>query len=664
MKLDTLRTNFALKSQIERFLSEGSITPSSTQIQPEPFVDSALKLEASVTRNYLHVKVTPPPEGERQPALVFVLLDISGSTGENSGADLEAGAADYTILDLCKHTVRTLGGILSEKDMLCLITYSSTAKVVLKPTAMDKAGRSKLDTILKPIKPEGNTNIWAALELMDRIASAPEYAKSNIAAALLTDGVSNMNPGRGVLEMFRLYGKPSLYNLSTFGFGYNIDSTLLIGLSNASGGAFAFCPDFSMVATVFINWAATTLASAAKPKTIKVAFADGSIASINTGTIQFGQSRGFTLALKSDVTSITMDTQTVVPVKVEAIPLEEMARFDLIHALKELMERNGSLTPLAGIYEKYKGTPAEALMSEIKADGQVVIGTQGTLTHGQSYWTRWGRHYIPAYLRAHELQQRMNFKDAALQSYGSKNFETIQTIGDHVFGTVDPFDPSGTKKDNWPFKNTSSAPASSPYARSASPPQPSPRSIMRTVGSPMMSLTQSAGGAALGGCWAPGSLIKMADSSRKPIQDVRKGDRVWTIAGPSEVEYALEIGTKQQKQPMVLLKGLLITPWHPVLDKMVWTHPADLAPIVDYEVPKVYNLILQKGHIVDISNVLTVTLGHGFKGQTIEHSFFGNKELIIYDLASQPGFNDGRPVYKNLMAKKENGEIVGWYDDV
>lgn len=656
MRLDSLRTNFAVKSQIERFRSQSTATSSPSVITPEPFVDCALQLDASITRSHLNIKVTPPAEGERQSALVFVLLDISGSTGENSGADLEAGAADYTILDLCKHTVRTLGGILGDKDMLCLITYSSTAKVVLKPTVMDKEGRKKLDTILKPISPEGNTNIWAALELMDRIASAPEYANSNIAAALLTDGVSNQNPGRGVLEMFRLYGKPSLYNLSTFGFGYNIDSTLLIGLSNASGGAFAFCPDFSMVATVFINWAATTLASAAKPKTIKVGFADGSVASINTGTIQFGQSRSFTLALKSDVTSITMDALSVSsPAKVEALDLEDMARFDLIGALKDLMEANGSLTPLTGLYDKYKGTPAEKLMSEIKAGGQVVIGTQGTLAHGQSYWTRWGRHYIPAYLRAHELQQRMNFKDAALQFYGSKNFETIQTIGDHVFGTVDPFDPSGSKKGQYSTMYPGSAPRSSSPTYTRGP-------TVRSVMSPMMSLTQSAGGAALGGCWAPGSLIRMANGFKKPIEDVRKNDLVWTIAGPALVEYAIEIGTKQLTQPMVQLGELLLTPWHPVLDKMVWVHPADLAPIAQFPVRKVYNLILNKGHIVDISDTLTVTLGHGFKGNTIEHAFFGNKDLVLYDLASQPGFVEGRPVYQNLMAKKVDGEIVGWYD--
>ena len=661
MRIDTLRTNFALKSQIERFLSQTIIPVPSPQVAPESFVDCPLTLEASITRSHLHVKVSPPAEGERQPALFFMLLDNSGSTSENSGADLEKGAKDYTILDLCKHTVRTLGGILGPKDMLCLITYSSTAKVVLKPTVMDKEGQKKLDKILLPIKAEGNTNIWAALELMDRIASAPEYSNSNIAAALLTDGVSNQNPGRGVLEMFKLYGKPSLYNLSTFGFGYNIDSNLLVGLANASGGAFAFCPDFSMVATVFINWAATSLASASKPKTIKVSFADGSIASINTGTIQFGQPRDFMLALTSDVVSITMDQQAMVPTKVEGFPIQEMARFDLIASLKKLLEGNGSLTPLIGLYDKYKATEAEHLMSEIKADGQVVLGTQSTLTNGQSYWTRWGRHYIPAYLRAHELQHRMNFRDGGLQKYGSKNFEEVQTIGDHVFGTVDPFEPTGTMKDAYSPYDRLISPTSAPYSRSVSP--TSSVRPPRPVGSPMMSLT--AGGAPAGpGCWAPGSLIKMADGSKKPVEDVRKGDKVWTIAGPSVVEYAIEMNIRQSNQPMVQLGDLLLTPWHPVLDKMVWRVPADLAPIADYAVQTVYNLILNQGHIVDVGGVLTVTLGHGFKGSVIEHAYFGNKELILYDLASQPGFAEGRPVYKNLAAKKENGIIVGWFDDV
>ena len=670
MRIDTLKPNFALKSQIERFLAQATASPQVPQPVPEAFVDQPLTLAASVTKDHVSVTVTPPAEGERQPVLLFALLDISGSTGSNSGAELEKGAADYTILDLCKHTARTVSGMLGPKDMLCLITYSSGAKVVLRPTFMDQAGQEKLDMLLLPIKPEGNTNIWSALELMDRVASAPEFNNSNIAAALLTDGMSNMNPGRGVLEMFRLYAKPSLYNLSTFGFGYQIDSDLLVSLAKLSGGAFVFCPDFSMVATVFINWAATTLASAAKPKTVKIKFRDGSVATVNTGTIQFGQPRTFIVPrMGAEVESVTMGEQTVDPLEVEGLPVIEMARFELINALGELLVAEGDLGPIASLYEKYRGTPAEALMSEVKAGGQVSLGTQKQAnTRDQTpFWHRWGRHYIPAYLRAHELQQRMNFKDAGLQVYGSKNFEAIQTLGDHVFGKVIPFEPTGTKKEEYMARSARAptyyaAPpplAMAPPTYGGSPRTPPARfSPDDNFSSPMAYLTTPGAG-----CWAPGSQMKMADGTRMPVEDLRRGDRVWTMAGPATVKYAIKMGTIQKKQPMVRLANCTITPWHPVLHKMVWVYPADIGTVEDLPIQEVYNVILDSGHIVDVGGALTVSLGHAFQGKTIEHAFFGSEARIIQAISAQPGFDEGRPAFENLKAIKQDGLIVGWYDE-
>jgi hypothetical protein len=80
--------------------------------------------------------------------------------------------------------------------------------------------------------------------------------------------------------------------------------------------------------------------------------------------------------------------------------------------------------------------------------------------------------------------------------------------------------------------------------------------------------------------------------------------------------------------------------------------------------PKVYNLILSRGHVVQISGILSVTLGHGFNRVGVEHSYFGNKKLVLRDLENQPGFVEGRPVFVNLKVKKENDMVVGWYDDV
>jgi hypothetical protein len=165
------------------------------------------------------------------------------------------------------------------------------------------------------------------------------------------------------------------------------------------------------------------------------------------------------------------------------------------------------------------------------------------------------------------------------------------------------------------------------------------------------------------GCWGAGSPIKMADGSRMPVEDIRKGDVVWTISGAKRVLYALKMGTKQAAQPMVRLGGCLITPWHPVLHKMKWCYPADLGIIEDLPVQSVYNLILEGGHIVDIDGVLTVTLGHGFNSPIVKHSFFGSESSIMRAISHQPGFDEGRPVFENLKCSKYDGVIMGWYDD-
>ena len=340
----------------------------------------------------------------------------------------------------------------------------------------------------------------------------------------------------------------------------------------------------------------------------------------------------------------------------------DMVRYELVAALKEVVTADGSLEPLRGLCDKYRGTPAEPLMAEIKEGGQVILGTQKTAARGrQAFWTRWGQHYIPAYAKAHELQQRMNFKDIGLQSYGSKNFEAIQTLGDHIFGKVIPFEPSGTKKYDpsaqgmprplMPQASTQSAPVTRAVNLTRFSPDPD-------FASPMAYLTTPGAG-----CWAAGSPIKMADDSVKPIEDVRKGDLVWTISGPAAVKYALKMGTKQAAQPMVRLGGCLITPWHPVKCGESWSFPADIGTIEDLPVQQVYNLILESGHVVDIGGILTVCLGHGLTEPVVQHDFFGNEAAIMKAISQQPGFDEGRPVFENLKSSKYKGVIMSWYDD-
>jgi hypothetical protein len=79
----------------------------------------------------------------------------------------------------------------------------------------------------------------------------------------------------------------------------------------------------------------------------------------------------------------------------------------------------------------------------------------------------------------------------------------------------------------------------------------------------------------------------------------------------------------------------------------------------------VYNLVLNKGHIIQANQFQFVTLAHEFQEEPLKHGFFGTEACIVA-LRDQPGFDIGRPVYKNCVATKDprTGLITGWNDVV
>jgi hypothetical protein len=116
---------------------------------------------------------------------------------------------------------------------------------------------------------------------------------------------------------------------------------------------------------------------------------------------------------------------------------------------------------------------------------------------------------------------------------------------------------------------------------------------------------------------------------------------------------------------------VLVTPWHPYRVAAAnglyspWTFPADSVHYTDRAIQKVFNLALNKGHVIQAEHFQFVTLGHGFQEEPLKHDFFGT-EACIMALRDQPGFEIGRPVYKNCVAIKNphTGLITGWSDVV
>jgi hypothetical protein len=645
MSPTSLRPNYALKSQIERYhLSNSTVTTA-----PKPFVSQPLILSALLCGDgALNVTLAPPATGVRQPIVMLLALDNSGSMGENASVDTnETGGLAFTRMDLCKHTIRTVAGMLHDDDMLGLVSFSTTAKVVLKPIFMTTDGKARLESALSTVRPDSQTNIWAGLETIHRLATAPELANSHIVAALLTDGLPNVNPPRGIVETYKTLANKS-YTMSTFGFGYSLDSNLLDAIATEGKGSFGFIPDYSMVATVFINWAATALATVAKNQTVELRHNDGTITVFPSGEIQSGQARVITIQSSKPVTLVSSGALSVEPTAAPSANPEFFAgRKDILDAIKACIQSNGTVAHFRTVYDTYSAT-TDVKLKELLRDIQPTA-EEGQVAMAPRFYEKWGKHYLRAYLRAQEMEQCMNFKDPGLQIYGGDLFHAIQAEGEATFSSLPALEPSGASARTSAYSPSPTVGAS--VAPIAAAPVPAPVNMAQYF--------YNSGG----GCFHGSCNVLMANGVRKPIHWLRRGDHVWTPTGTAMVRALVVCNTRQETQSLCKIGTLRITPWHPILVDGAWIFPSDISPVEHVPLKTVYNVLLDEGHILDVEETLCVTLAHNFKESVVEHEFFGT-DRIVENLKKAAGWDIGLPTYQNLGAYRnsETGRIIGWYD--
>jgi hypothetical protein len=277
-----------------------------------------------------------------------------------------------------------------------------------------------------------------------------------------------------------------------------------------------------------------------------------------------------------------------------------------------------------------------ALLKDLRASKE----GEGQVGMAPAHFARWGEHYMRAYIRAQQLQQCMNFKDPGLQIYGGELFHALQDEGDRLFCELPPPTPSITHRYGGSY---GSGVAGAPIAS--------------------MSIFHNASA----GCFAPNTQIRLANGELKEIVNLRRGDIVWTPSGNATVCALVICSSYNRAQPMTMLDGLVITPYHPVRRESTapWQFPCDIMGFADRLISTVYNLVLDSGHIVNADGWEALTLGHGFTEPVAKHAYFGTQR-VIDDLAKQPGWEEGMPCYRNLAARRDPSTdmIIGWYDDI
>ena len=75
--------------------------------------------------------------------------------------------------------------------------------------------------------------------------------------------------------------------------------------------------------------------------------------------------------------------------------------------------------------------------------------------------------------------------------------------------------------------------------------------------------------------------------------------------------------------------------------------------------PLVYNFVLSTGHILVVDGVACCTLGHGLKGDVIEHAFYGT-QAVVNDLKAFPGWTSGVVVLTPSNVVSHQGVITSY----
>ena len=666
-----------------------SLLSSKCKVPPVPYditLDISHNFLTSNGLRLLHLKL----ENNQQiikPSTFICLIDVSGSMQHSSSYRGDPEASKFSRLDLVKHSINTIIHCLRPEDSLALLTFSDNCQTVLDVTKMDRNGKKIAQKILYDMSANGGTNLWSGLEtIMNKFNNNNNNFNENKFFIVLTDGEPNINPPRGILNEFRdkLDGQ-LIGNMHTLGYGYGLDSDLLLRLASLGDGGFMHIPDYSMCNTVFINLLANCLSTCIQnvvitPNTNGICsqswFHPLSRSSLNIGQIQSGQSRVVQflipqaadelvfdiqyhgqrieyIAKKSNISATNWSTDfTRSLFKSELLPiLEDSLNFYIG------IDRNHEVIceKLERLYRRISSLKSDisddiiVRISSLKSDRPDVFNDElnawlnniespssnsGQLMKAFSnveYFNRWGTHYLRYFSRSHQLEMCTNFLDTSLQIYGGSLFKNLRTEIEDIFAEIEVPQPS-----------LSSTPFTGNF-----------KSTFYSPNNPCFD----------GDCRAKIYDPYAVDTFKLTfIKNLKKGDKVVNNHGQiSTIVCVVKTHIPNNVTELVLLNGLRVTPYHPIYQASKWVQPCKIKEPLCVYCESTYNFVLDCNHTMSIEGIDVITMGHNIiDDDVLRHPFFGSSR-VIECLQQKPGWNEGlvelfdyNPIYD------ENG-LISWF---
>jgi len=629
--------------------------------------------------------VEPPNGTERAPVDICCVIDVSGSMGTEATIQSTSGSTErhgLSLLDIAKHGLRTVIKTLGAADRLSLVLFNHESQVVFTLLEMDDAGQTFAMEKLNDVRAGGGTHIWNGLLAGLRTLKDDTKIGSIGHIMLLTDGQTMQRDD--VMRNLKEYqeqneGLPG--TISTFGFGYSIDSDLICQIADVGDGTYSFIPDAGFVGTVFVKTLSNLLVTIGREMTLSLDVDDcdlvdimgqykypkpaANIYSISMGTLQYEQSRSLVFVvnahddaeatLAASVSISTGSGRKEIPgvefklSKCENEMVEpELLRCRYIDTVTQCLKQTSAdmdeglaqaQKAMAALADEIQRSPA-ADQKEIQALLQDVKGQSLEAVSKKEWFQKWGIHYLPSIMFAHRAQQSNNFKDPSVQFYGGTVFNDMVDRADDVFNSLPAPEPS-VRRPVYSGATAYSAPAP---------------------------VSMAAYNDRYGVCIDASSLAKLADTGRlTPVGELRQGDVVIAPEGAvARVVCVIRTVCAAGKASLAELSGgARVTPFHPICWKGEWRFPADVADVQERECQAVCSIILhgapallvgfasiheQAGNSEDVPAVACVALGHGLEEGAAKHPYFGTQR-VLEDLECAPG-------YKNGMVEVQSGNIL------
>ena len=652
LSMKDAKPNYALKSLIENFLKIGKIPEMPTNTakidknskpEIESFKTEVIENPQNDKEVFVNMTITPKKIESRKPILLISLIDVSGSMLSSASNELKGNEeANFTRLSLVKHSLKTVTSTLSNDDLMCLITFNSKAVMQLEATKTDEQGKKEIFTKIENMKASGSTNIWDALRL--GILVSQRYNNYSTCLMLFTDGEPNINPPMGIVPSLKevISGIPNVdFTISTFAFGYQVDSKLMEEISKIGNGIYGYCPDCTMVGTIFVNFMSNILTTIESTIKIEVKNQNQNFNKIfEIGGLYSGISRhqGFYLD-KNDFknTEINLYLGKEKKKSINGIDLTEKNddimdqyfRFRLIKILEEIIESNNKNNENS--FQKVKLLFDEINKIEKKTEfmkNLLIDLIDDDANHGQvekaikeEYYKKWGLNYLLSFLRFHIVEQCGNFKDQSLKFYSNEDFEKMQKNGNKIFISLPAPENDYDKGSN----------------------------ISQT------NFTQLCYNA-YGGCFTGNAFVEMNKGNKKKVKDLRKGD---ILLNGAEVLCVVE-NKINKVENVVCINDVCFSLYHPIEIKGKWVFPCQCFKVEKKFIDSWFNLVLKNKHEIELNGIKAITLGHNRTEGILKHPYFGTKK-VIEALMKYDTYKKGYIHTSNLKVVRKNNLIDEYY---